>query len=68
MQGDIFVDQITYTYDHVNKLFISIGDIDQDTAGGLQQSLKDTDQKWIRAATPSWAYQTPTNSPMLYTA
>ena len=34
IQGEIFIYQITgdiYTYDQDNRLFISIGDIDQDT-------------------------------------
>ena len=43
MQGKVFIDQITgdmYTYDQADKLFVYIGDIDQDTAADVQQVWK----------------------------
>ena len=35
-------------------------------AAELQRFLKDKDKDWLKATAPSWAYQTPMNSPMLY--
>ena len=69
MQGEVFIDEVTddiYTYNQSNELFISTGDIDHDTMIDLQHLLKNKSQKWWKVTTPSWAYQTPTNSPMLY--
>ena len=43
VQSKIFIDQVTgniYTYDQGNKLFVSMGDMDQGTATNLQQFLK----------------------------
>ena len=59
LQEEVFIDQTTgdiYTYDQPNKLFISIGYIDQNTAADLQQFLKVKDQKQLNASTTSWTY------------
>ena len=68
MQSEVFINQVIgdiYTYDQVNRLFICMANMDQDTAAYLRQFLKEKDQKWLKVTTPSWAYLTPTNSPML---
>ena len=59
VHGKVFIDQIMgdmYTYDEANKLFISTGDIDHDMAEGLQRSLRDKDQKWLKVTISSWVY------------
>ena len=70
MQGEVFIDQISgdiYMYDQANKLFISMGNIDQDTAADLQQYVKDKDKQCLKVTASSWAYGMLTNSPTLNT-
>ena len=49
VQGEVFIEQImggVYMYDHANKLFIFLGDIDHDTVEDLSRFLEDKIKKY----------------------
>ena len=60
MTGDI------YTYDYANTLYISLDEIEHDTAEDLQRFWRSQYQNWLKVTTPGWTSQTHTNSLMLY--
>ena len=55
----MFINQImddVYTYEFVNKLFISSGETDHDTTEDLQRFLRNQTKKMLKITASGWIY------------